>query len=483
MNDDFTNPNWRLTNLYRITNKDGDKVIFNPNSIQQKVLDNKNKKKIVLKARQFGISTVCILQLLDYVLWNDNATACILAHEKDAIKKLFKIVKYAYAELPDDLKPELDRGGGSMYEYYFPKINSRIYCDLESRGDTIHRLHISEMAFIKEVDRVNATLQTVPLNGHVTMETTPNGMGNHFYKLWRQEDQIYTRLFFPWFMHDEYWVYVNSFIPTDEEKEFMIKAKKNYDINISREQMAFRRLKKEELGDMFIQEYPEDDYTCFLSTGNAALSLDKVSKIEQSDRPILRTVNEIKIYKERVSTKMYIVGADPAEGVGNDYSVAVMLDVETREEVAFVRGQYEPFAFAHKLNEMCEMYRGQHKFPLLVVEQNNHGHAVLLELIRHVKYPNIYYRKDNVAGWRTDLVTRPIMIDTFIDAVHNDNIIINSDEIINECFTLINNNGKIQAAPNEHDDCVVALAICLKVLVDRYKTIQVYNDIGNKIRI
>ena len=122
-----------------------------------------------------------------------------MAHEQDALEKLFQTVKVAHKNLDERLRPRLDRGGGSKYELRFPEINSKIYCDLESRGDTISRLHISEYAFVKDIKRVKATLQAVPKECPVTVESTANGL-NEFYDLYFDPDAPYVKFFFPWFM-------------------------------------------------------------------------------------------------------------------------------------------------------------------------------------------------------------------------------------------------------------------------------------------
>ena len=143
-------PNWRLENLYYIVDKKGRRILFKPNGPQRLASKYTQKRKRYLKSRQLGISTYELLKLFDLTVFTPNITTCILAHEQDAIEKLFRIPRRAYDYMHPIIKPEIDRGGGSKYEMYFPKINSRIYCDLESRGDTIHRLHISEIAFIKD---------------------------------------------------------------------------------------------------------------------------------------------------------------------------------------------------------------------------------------------------------------------------------------------------------------------------------------------
>jgi len=50
---------------------------------------------------------------------------------------------------------------------------------------------------------------------------------------------------------------------------------------------------------------------------------------------------------------MYVVGADVSEGVElGDYSVAIVWDRQTGEEVAFFRGLLAPDKFANLLNTL-----------------------------------------------------------------------------------------------------------------------------------
>ncbi len=66
-------------------------------------------------------------------------------------------------------------------ELYFEGLDSTIYVALEARSDTVHRLHVSEAANIKNAEDVlTATLGAVPDDGIVSMESTANGMGGLF---------------------------------------------------------------------------------------------------------------------------------------------------------------------------------------------------------------------------------------------------------------------------------------------------------------
>jgi hypothetical protein len=483
-------PRWRLQNLYSIVDKQGNRIPFAENNVQKRINDSTSKRKIILKARQFGVSTNELIKLLDWVLFTENATACIIAHEDSAIEKLFRIPRLSYELLPDYLKPPLYRGGGSMYEMYFPTMNSRIYCALEVRGGTVGKLHVSEAAFMKDSAKLKATLQAVPLaTGQVTLETTPNGMANFFYDMWNDPDSIYEKMFFPWYVFPEYRLSIGNIVPTKEEILLKEKAKKMYKIDLTDDQISFRRFKKSEMKKSdydkklvpFEQEYPEDDKTCFLSSGESVLDLFRIDEmLRNAPEPII-IKSGIKIYKEFDKTKFYVCAADPAEGVGKDSSAAIIIDCESLEVCAVYNGFLKPADFAAKLVDMCGLYTVQSRIPpVLAVERNNHGHAVLLELDDHLQYPNLYMHPDEKLGWRSDGITRPLMIDKFIEAVDNGYLKIYDKDILNECLTLINNKGKIEAASGKHDDLIISCAIALQIKPDSRFS---YDDLDSRIKL
>lgn len=493
---------WRLNHLYKIKDKKGRLITFKENGIQRAINNCRAREKDILKARQFGVTTNELIKQLDYVAFHHNKTACILAHEQGTLESIFEKVRLAHKHMPDKLRPILDKGGGSKYKMRFPELNSEIYADIEVRGGTNHWLHISEAAFADQA-RIKATLETVPPSGIVTRETTANGMGNHFYKRWIDKEVTARKLFFPWFFHEEYKIdasHINEL--TNEEKEFVARVADTYQIAISYEQIAFRRKKQKDLGDLFQQEYPEDDVNCFLASGAAAMDLRIVKKlIDESPDPLeireyitvkindkdVKLKANLKIYKKFDSHKVYACGADTAEGLGGDRSVGILMEADTREVVATIHSnKLKPREFAYALEEMCRIFtKNERVWPLLAVERNNHGHAVLLELEDHIVYPNLYYsdEKKEKPGWITDKITRPIMVDAFIDGVENETIIVNSRDILSECLTLIDNEGKIEAEEGENDDFIIATAIAVQMCIQSYGQITIYDNLSSKILV
>jgi hypothetical protein len=471
---------WRTANLYTIVDKQANRVSLRPNSVQRAINASTANRKAILKSRQMGVSTNELIKQFDYVCWTPNVNACILAHEKDAIEKLFRIPKRAWEFMDPEIRPDVDRGGGSKYEMYFPAHNSRIYCDLESRGDTIHWLHISEAAFA-DPDRLKSTMQAVPLHGKVTIETTPNGMGNHFYDFWMDQKQPYAKLFYPWFIFDEYRMDTPPMERTQEELLFTVKAKRAFGVDITDAQIAFRRLKQAELGLLFIQEYPEDDQSCFLASGHSAMDLRIVKALLDAAPKPIEERDGLKVFEYQYADGVYVIGADVAEGVGSDFSVAKVIEAKTLREVAVLRGQWAPARFAERIVELANLYAARGVQPLVAVERNNHGHAVTLWLNEHLQYPHLFRDKDERLGWKTDMVSRPLMIDTFIEAVENRRLGVLDSDTLRECLTLVDNEGKIEADGDKHDDCVIASAIALQMALNQSKLSALYENIGSKI--
>jgi len=468
--------------LYQIVDKHSRFVTFKPNRIQQLVTAERNPKVMILKARQLGITTHAMIQLLDQTIYTKNFTGCVLAHESDAIKKIFRIPRRAYNAMEHNLKPALDKGGGSMYEMNFPSLNSRMYCDLESRGDTISKLHISEAAFIP-YERFVSTMQAVPIGGSVAIESTPNGIGNWFYEMWNDPSNGYAKLFFPWFFDPAYAIAGPRIRYEKEERDFAKFVLKKYGITITDDQIRFRRAKQAEIKDAFLQEYPEDDQTCFLLSGGLVCDRRFIGDLLKRVAEPIEKLEHIEIFKRRSNHGTYVIGADCAQGVGNDWSVAVCLDAATREEVAIFRAQMSPFQFARALKSFADLFSAQNRIPLIAVESNNHGHAVLQELHEHIGYPRLYCSKKDTLGWATNSVTRPIMMNQFIDAVTSETITLHSKETLREMLTLVNNNGKIEAATGRHDDCVIATAIAVQMLVQASAKADLYKNSAKAILV
>jgi hypothetical protein len=489
--------------------------IFNPiQDLFYKKYEELNKKgirrHIILKPRQLGFTTlICALFLAECILV-PNTTAAIIAHDSESTQRIFEITKLMYDKLPDEIKP--DKKYSTKKEIVFELLNSKIFIGTAGstsfgRGTTINLLHCSEYSFWENPDDIMPSLlETVPKdNGIIIYETTANGY-NHFYDQYtesinaseeeRKLNQIPYPHFFRWFDHPEYFYsledsekqYIQSTL--SEEEKNLIKA-----FNLTLEQIAWRRQKHTSLKDKFLQEYPEDDATCFVSSGQPFFDQKILKSImiwNETNKTWNRTNDEnvilekgwtryemdgkIKIYKNYIPGEQYIVCVDPAEGNPNsDYSSAFIL-----------RLNKEP-VFIEQCAEICEKIpmpnfwkliyymSSKYNFPKIAIERNNHGHLLnywaangfMQDQIKILdKYPSVYYAKDNKPGFITNNVTRPLILDNLSEMLRNNMLVIYSKMWLNQALTFVyNNNGRPEADKGKKDDAIISTAVGCFILI------------------
>lgn len=213
MRKEIGDPSWRLCNFYKIQTKRKTLENFKLNPIQRRIHNESSGHNRImhLKARQEGVSTYWLIRELDECLFTPHTTTAVLAHDRDTLEVLFEIVSRAYNNIPsypisdsgfEWVKPHADRSSTRMLK--FDDIDSKIYVDLSVRGGTIHNLHISESAFIKNMSEVwAATQEAVPVHGgRIVVESTANGKGNWYHEQWSSENTWF-KMFFAWFDNPE----------------------------------------------------------------------------------------------------------------------------------------------------------------------------------------------------------------------------------------------------------------------------------------
>ncbi|XOB41782.1 MAG: hypothetical protein ACKKMS_00060 [Candidatus Nealsonbacteria bacterium] len=400
-----------IERFFFIENKQRKTVQFMFNLAQVDYTLKQTLKDILLKARQLGFSSKILAEWLIECLTVKNTNAVVISHEKSATQRLLAKVRFFIQKLKEQEIPELVPRiqYESKSEIYFPEQNSRYYIGTAGqrtfgRGDTIHRIHCSEMAYWPNAEKLmSGILEAVPERiGRIVIESTANGMGGdgeYFYRLCeesKKRENDFKLHFYPWWWDLDYKLDIRSEGElTQEEKNLMARY------NLTDYQIAWRRMKKKQQRDKFSQEYPEDSETCFLQSGRPVFS----GKIKLKGKP-----------EEPIAKEEYVIGADPAEGLATgDDSAAKVFKKSTWRQVAGIRGKWDPRTFAVKLDQLGRKYN----FALIGVERNNHGHAVLLKL-RELEYPRIYVHWDKKYGWITDSKTKYILLDELGEALEED---------------------------------------------------------------
>lgn len=145
------NPDWRISSgvFYKIMVKSKDDyegamvVPFKPNPMQQRLMSDLWHRNIILKARQLGFTTLVSILWLDHALWVSNQRCGIIAHDRESAEIIFRDkVKFAYDNLPAELRTFFPLAKDSANELLFKHNNSSIRVATSLRSGTIHRLHV-----------------------------------------------------------------------------------------------------------------------------------------------------------------------------------------------------------------------------------------------------------------------------------------------------------------------------------------------------
>lgn len=493
------NREWRIQTLYGIRTEDRKlrRMRFRP--VQRALFDRmagqrfRGVRLFDLKSRKHGVTTFFELLYLDDTLFTPNTTSAIVAHRREDLHKLFKIVRLAYRTAPARVrladgrlwvKPTADYDNAN--ELSFPEINSRIYVALETRGDTNNNVHVSEAAFIKDAEnRMAATLESVPkreTGSNITIESTANGMGGWFHEGWSDAENGLTdfdAVFFGWWQNPSNRAPApRGYKPGAEAADLARRIRERYGVTADKDMLFWWERKKAERKRLMEQEHPTFPEDAFLTSDAMVFDGEIVRRLPV--RPPRRIWKKVRIWQEPIPGRRYVLGADVAEGVGGDSSAIVVVDAVTLEQVAeYDSDTIPPARFALTIARVAAHYNRA----LAAVERNNHGHLVL-DRLKDV-YGNIFVKTtfdEKVAkrtkklGWETTGHTRDLMLDELVDGVESGAVKVRSGKLQGEMFTFVTNeDGKREAKEGKKDDLVMAAAIAVKVARMPKASFAVYN--------
>ena len=174
----------------------------------------------------------------------------------------------------------------------------------------------------------------------------------------------------------------------------------------------------------------------------------------------------VKIFAEPEHGRPYVAGGDTA-GEGSDWFTASVLDNITGRQVCTLRHQYEEDVYAKQLYCIGKFYNDA----LLAPESNYSTYPV--KLLDLMGYPNLYVREveddfdgriRHAFGFRTDRLTRPVIISELVRMMRTHLDLINDEETLLEMLTFVRNDKlRAEAEAGAHDDCIMALAIAFYV--------------------
>ena len=483
-------------------------IPFKLNECQRRITESLDKqleetgkvRVIILKARQQGISTYCAGRVFWKSYFSPHSRSVVMAHDSATSDALFTMSKNLISNMDGKYSPSEIRSNAKEIIISSPAMpqdavaSYRLYTagsPEAGRGTTPTIAHLSEVAFWQHDEKILAGLfqgiSQAP-GTEVILESTANGAQGEFYRLWKgaiNGENEYLPIFLPWFITPEYTRNPPDGFTKDIEEEELAEK---YDLTDG--QLYWRRLKIAEGGRIkFQQEYPSSADEAFIMSGSNVFNVEKLDKLIPliAKRKIEWDPNskmldqhregKLLIYDFPQWEEPYIIGADVALGVGQDYSAAIVMNNKYEVAAVYRNNRIDPALYGEFLFYLARYYNNA----FLAVESNSIGISTLQQL-DHMNYVNIY-RQTKVAnvsneegerlGFRTTSATKPAIIGNLKHLIEEEAIRIPDPHVIQELKDYIAvETGKTEAAPGCYDDSVIALAICAEVLRTHWDRLQ-----------
>ena len=346
------------------------------NSMQRHALSCVTGRDLYLKSRQLGC-TSWIQSLIHPEITLQTGSAITLSDTSENTKKIRAIYNRFHEQWPDDMlemRPLRAKDSEAVISY--PLVDSESVISTAGaktagRSGTYSHVHGSEVAFWQNANTVLAgVLQAATPTSAIMLESTPNGAQGAFYELCMQAAQgngLWTLHFYPWWWGEEYATQLESgetIEPTPEEAEVIRKAALG-GFALTPEQLKWRRQKQLEPGMalLFLQEYPEDINTCFLSSG--------LSVFDNFEDCLRKSTQDEPDEKHR-----YVGGVD--WGQTDDYTALSIIDATTNEEVYVNRWRrITPEQVIVRILDAARQWRVES----LLVERNSMGWNYFYSLV------------------------------------------------------------------------------------------------------
>tara|TARA_R110002020_G_scaffold179938_1_gene373700 strand:+ start:5732 stop:7318 length:1587 start_codon:yes stop_codon:yes gene_type:complete len=459
-------PTYFTINYGRISHPQKGTIPFKAYDYQKQLLQEFNDYRfnIILKARQLGISTITASYVAWLMMFHRDKNILVVATKLQTATNLVKKVKAIIKHLPEwmqiasinvDNRTSFELSNGSQ-------IKGSSTSGDAGRSEALSLLVIDEAAHVEKLsDLWTALYPTLSTGGRCIALSTPNGVGNWFHQNCVEAEAGTNDFHMTTLLWD---------VHPDRNKKWFEKETRN----MSKRQIA-------------------QELECnFNVSGETVIHPDDIQwYLERTTTPEYRTGFDRNywIWKRYDPEKSHLIVADVARGDGKDNSAFHIFQLESMEVVAEYVGKPTPDEFADILYGVGAEYGN----PMLVIENNNIGYAVLKKLLDK-GYPSIYHSRKGdhtyvdsmTAQWQSNVVpgfttsskTRPLIVAKMEEFMRNKLIKINSNRLLSEMKTFIWQGGRPQAMRSYNDDLVMSFAIgCWvrdTVIVESQKDIE-YN--------
>lgn len=436
----------------RIRDRDGIEIAFGeagwPWQFRLLSLWTATPLSVVLKARQLGVSWLAAIYALWWAMRRPGQQILLISKGQLDAEELLAKVAYVLERLPPAWRPEavvntrMIRLLGLGSEIEAMPATERV-----GRSRTANLVILDEHAHQPWARKILLAVKAAAEAGQIISMSSANGQGA---------------------LHSQ--LYLGAKTGTNGWQAIFVPASAHPGRTGNWRERA--RAELAELSDAdFAQEYPENDVEAIAATGRPVFRPEDLAR----QKLLVGQNGEfgLSIFAEPEAGKMYLIGADVGEGLAtSDWSSAAVLERDSGEQVAHLRGRWTPDIFAARIDRLARRYAARagaaNRLPVIVaVERNNHGHAVLLRLTQlHAGTGpyQLFRARDKRLGWLTTTATRPVLIDQLEEALRTDALALHDAGSVDQFATFHwNDDGRPEAQEGYHDDDVLAVGIALQL--------------------
>lgn len=513
---------------------------------------------VVVKARKEGIST----GVGDYFYCDsarfEGRNTLVLAHDSPSTEEIFRSI-YRTACDNDPLQPKTEHS--SKKEIVFRDTHSKISVRTAGgdeglgRGQTLHNVHFSEASQYDQVkaprifNSVLNALARPPVHVAVVMEFTGYGRSGFAYETAKRayEDPAkspFKLVFIPWFRLSTCTLPFKqdadrmALVTTLDERELALMEKEKLSlehINWYRWTYRFRihASTENERRRAMMQEYPSDFWDAFQSSDTSVFDPDRLDVLRKHPRchaaletatitaasklwddKQLRHVKTtpapsvtkrkdgpLMIWKRPKPGHRYDIGVDLAKGRGRDWSVAAVLDRDTREFVALFRAQLRPTQMLAPVRLLSKWYNDGYIAP------ESTGFETYVEDLANTDRVDFLYMRQRKAtaaeeswvmeyGQPMNFTVKGALVKSWEDALEREPSLFTMPILLDELTTFeaeLDDSGHIKryvgARGSNHDDVMIACGLallCAKHMVraepEPADVAQTKETVGDRVR-
>ena len=419
---------------------------------QGRTLDSiaQHRLLVILKARQLGLTWLVIAYALHQMIFNAPATVLLFSRRDDeAVHLLTDRLLGMWQHLPAWMRAGIETVEQNAHEWQLSNGSvARGFPTTAGDSYTANLAIVDEADLVPNLNKLMAAVKpTIDAGGQMILlsradKSAPESEFKRIYRAAKANENGWEPLFLPWHARpdrDAAWY-------TAQQRDISARTGALDDLYEQYPATDAEALSPRSLDKRIPARFLRDCYD-----EQKPLPQGKASPIDSA--PIIPS---LEIYVPPRRDRRYVIGVDPAEGNPNsDPSAATVLDAASGEECAVIAGRIEPATMGSYVDLLGTWYNRAG----IMVERNNHGHAVLLWLRDHSRLARLP-GWDGKEGWLSNSRGKALLYNATAEAFRDAATILHSFASFTQLASI--EGSSLRAPDGQHDDRADSYALALR---------------------